>query len=265
MENTILEIRDESPLLVSFPHSGTNIPQSIALTMSGVGRSVPDTDWFLPRLYDFDPVDRASQIRANFSRYVIDPNRPPDGANLYPGRPTPEICPRLTFDGREIYLPHTDVTSEEIQCRKRDYWQPYHDQLRHGLDQILARRGLAVLFDAHSIASRVPRLFEGKLPDINIGTFNSHSCTKELEAAICRCLESQNEFSFVINGRFVGGYITRSYGDPENHIHAVQLELSQATYMDETGASWDDERAARIQPCLKRVLETIDQWATSQN
>lgn len=228
--------------------------------MTPEGRAVPDTDWFLPRLYEFIADFGVSTIAANFSRYVIDPNRSTDGENLYPGQPTPRLCPIQCFDGSPIYLPGQEPDQFEIGRRTAEYWRHYHDELNEELLRMKHQHGLAVLFDAHSILSRVPRLFDGQLPDINIGTSRGKSCDPQLQEAIRETLEQQDVCSHVINGRFVGGYITRNYGRPDQRVHAVQLELSQVRYMDEATGEWHDERAQETRPVLRQLLETIIQW-----
>jgi N-formylglutamate amidohydrolase len=248
------------PLLVSFPHSSTFLPPSLAGRMTERGRAVPDTDWFLPRLYDFLPQTGASVIEAGFSRYVIDANRSPDGENLYPGMPTPQLCPTLCFDGHPVYLTGEEPDEFEIGQRIAGYWQPYHNQILEELLRIKHRHGVAVLFDAHSILSRVPRLFDGQLPDINIGTAHGASCSSALQESIEVALDRQTVCSRVVNGRFVGGYITRHYGQPDRNIHAVQLELSQSRYLNETTGEWDESRAAETAAVLRDIVNTILNW-----
>ena len=256
--------RGSVPLLVSFPHSGTFVPPELANRMTPQGRAVPDTDWFLPRLYEFVGQLGASTIQANFSRYVADPNRSTDGVNLYPGQPTPRLCPIHCFDGSPIYLPGQEPDDFEIGKRTSDYWRHYHDDLQEELLRMKHEYGLAVLFDAHSILSQVPRLFEGQLPDINIGTARGESCAPELQKEIENILNAQSVCSHIINGRFVGGHITRHYGQPKNRVHAVQLELSQLRYMDEATGDWHDKRAAETTPVLQSIVQTVLNWAQQQ-
>ena len=252
------------PLVVSFPHSGTDIPPSILQTMTDAGRSVPDTDWFLPRLYDFVAQLGASTIAANFSRYVADPNRSTDGVNLYPGQPTPKLCPTHCFDGRPIYLTGQEPDEFIVGQRTSEYWRPYHDDLYEELCRLKHQFGFVVLFDAHSIRSQVPRLFDGQLPDINIGTNNGAACDSDLQNTIDAVLQSQTVASHVINGRFIGGYITRHYGQPDQGIHAVQLELSQVNYMDESTGKWHDDSAQQTRPVLQSILQGIVDWIEKQ-
>ncbi len=245
------------PLLVSFPHSGTWLPTEIAESMSDRGRAVPDTDWFLPRLYDIPIMDRCSRIVARGSRYLIDLNRPPDGTNLYPGQPTPELCPTRTFSGHPIYA-GACPTDAEVKRRLTQYWQPYHQQIAAELNRLKAEFGHVILLDAHSIVSRVPRLFDGRLPDLNIGTGNGSSCDRSITQKILRQLATQQKnYSFVVDGRFIGGYITRHYGDPACGVHAIQLETVQSVYMNEDSAEWDPARAANFRPVLGSLLELL--------
>jgi len=244
------------PLLVSFPHSGTYLPEEVAAGMTKHGNAVPDTDWFLPQLYHSPILNRCSRVLANFSRYLIDPNRPPDGANLYPGQATPGLCPTLTFSGDQIYS-GDEANNIDIKGRLQQFWEPYHRQISEELARLKKEFGFAILLDAHSIASRVPRLFDGRLPDFNIGTGGGSSCAQNLAAQVHDLLGGFERYSTVLNGRFIGGYITRNYGDPRNHIHAVQLELSQATYMNEESCEYDSKKAEVVQATLQQLLELL--------
>lgn len=241
-----------TPLIVSFPHVGTELPQDIAATLTAEGRLVADTDWHVHQLYAFVRAAGASSLRAQYSRYVIDLNRPPDDTNLYPGQTTTGLCPDLTFDGKPIYS-GAPPSSEEVVRRRERYWRPYHTALAQLIDAARARHGFAVLLDAHSIRSVVPRLFAGRLPDVNVGTNDGRSCAPALGASVMTVLKGQSTFSHVLNGRFKGGHITRHYGDPARNVHAVQLELAQAAYMDESGFRFD----ANLARPLQRVLESV--------
>ncbi|MDB4533862.1 N-formylglutamate deformylase [Vicingaceae bacterium] len=252
------------PLMVSVPHNGTVIPDDIRETMTEAGQSSRDTDWFLDRLYDFFEAENASQITARISRYVVDLNRSTDSVNLYPGQDTPELCPTACFDRSSIYESGREPDEAEIQRRVEEYWRPYHDALQTELERLVDHFGFVVLFDAHSIASEVPRLFDGRLPDFNFGTNNGKSCTAEFQEHIETFAESINGYSHVVNGRFVGGHITRYYGRPEKRVNAVQLELSQATYMNELDHTWKSETSEQVQGVLRSFFQSLISW-TSQN
>ena len=230
-----------APLLISFPHVGTHVPPALAARLTPKAREVHDTDWHLPRLYDFARALGASLLIATHSRYVIDLNRPPDGASLYPGQSVTALCPVDDFDGESIHLDVADEPgAQEIAERRAAIWQPYHDALAAELARIKAAHGVAVLWDAHSIRSVLPRFFDGKLPDLNLGT-----------------AESAPGFTAVLNGRFKGGHITRAHGRPQDGVHAVQLEMTQSSYMQEAMPfDYLPEQAARIQPTLERLLQT---------
>lgn len=243
------------PLLISMPHNGQHIPADIAATMHPYASAVADTDWFLDRLYDFAEELGASVINPVHSRYVIDLNRPPDGTVLYAGANNTELCPTTGFDERPLYLPGKAPNEQEVARRIERYWRPYHNALNAELQRLKAQHGYALLFDAHSIKSQVPRFFEGRLPDINFGTADGKSAASVLEQAIMAV--PTEPFTRVLNGRFKGGYITRNYGQPAQHIHALQLELSQITYMDEERFVWRPELAAEVQPVLRRVLQAL--------
>ncbi len=252
--------RGSFPVLVSIPHHGSRIPAEIAQTMTDDGRSSRDTDWYLEPLYDFPETRDVSLIVAELSRYVIDLNRPSDNQSLYPGQTTTGLVPETCFDGAAIYREGKSPDSVEISRRIREIWHPYHERIRSELERLVEQHGLAVLIDAHSIASRVPRLFDGLLPDFNLGTNHGVACANSLEQSIVEVLGHQSKYTFVVNGRFVGGHITRYFGVPHRGIHALQIELSQATYMDETTLTWDDGKASEVQPVFRKIVQAIREW-----
>ena len=249
----------DSPLLISVPHAGTHLPPDIAATMTDHARTTPDTDWHVDRLYDFAPALGASLLVASHSRFIVDLNRPADDENLYPGQNTTGLCPTDSFDEQPVYCRERDRPDPAETARRVPlYWQPYHDRLRQTLDNIREKHGYALLWDAHSIRSRVPRFFEGRLPDLNIGTANGASCASGLADRVLARAQAAAGFSAVLNGRFKGGHITRHYGDPANNIHAVQLELSQVTYMDEDYPyGYREDLAKGIKPVLKGLIEEM--------
>jgi N-formylglutamate deformylase len=264
MESIYTFKEGQVPLLVSMPHSGTNIPNDIASQLTVVAKETIDTDWHLPLLYNMLDAMGVSQIQAQYSRYVIDLNRSSNDENLYPGQDTTGLCPIDTFEKRALYqnkLP----SKEEIQRRIEMYWRPYHQKIQEELERIRKIHGIAILWDAHSIASQVPRFFDGKLSDLNFGTADQKSCSVALQTDLQNSLfQSTNATSYsqVFNGRFKGGYITRQYGQPEKNIHAVQLEMSQCLYMNEESPfSYREDLAAKIQPVLKTLLNTCIDWA----
>jgi N-formylglutamate deformylase len=255
--------RGSAALLVSMPHVGTYLPPALAARMTEAALAVPDTDWHVDRLYDFLDALGASILRPTHSRYVIDLNRPPDGANLYPGQDTTALAPTDTFAREPIYRPGEVPGPSEIAERIAQYWRPYHEALQGELDRIRAAHGYALLWDAHSIASELPRFFSGRLPDLNFGTAGGASCAPAIEAAVFEEARRAAGYSAVLNGRFKGGYITRAYGRPRDRVHAIQLELSQRTYMNEPPPfEFRDDLAARLRPALRRFLEAFLSSAT---
>jgi len=247
--------RGSAPLLVSIPHVGTHLPPALAARLSEGARQVPDTDWHLDRLYDFARDLGATVLAATHSRYVIDLNRPPDDASLYPGQNVTGLCPVDSFDELALY-PGGDVPDErEIADRRDAVWSPYHAQLRAELDRLRAQHGRVVLWEAHSIRSVLPRFFEGRLPDLNLGTADGASCDPALAHELLAIAQAAPGYSSVLNGRFKGGYITRQYGAPAHGIHAVQLELTQCSYMrEEPPFDYLPDVAARVQPVLRQLL-----------
>ena len=257
-----------APLLISMPHAGTSIPEDIAAQMLPVAQQKADTDWHLPLLYNMAQELGASTIAAEYSRYVIDLNRSSDNANLYPGQDTTGLCPVDTFAKQALYAPDNLPTEAEVQRRVAAYWLPYHQQLQQEIERLLQLHGRVVLWEAHSIASVVPRFFEGKLPDLNFGTADQNSCDAGMQAALQTCLQNSSEaqaFSHIFNGRFKGGYITRNYGQPAKNIQAVQLEMSQCIYMNEEAPyAYRPDLAAQVQPVLRQLLQTCLDWNSKQ-
>jgi len=245
-----------APLLISFPHLGTGLPHEVQRDLTPEALNVRDTDWHLDTLYGFARDMGASVIGARISRYVIDLNRPPGGESLYPGQTTTGLCPTESFRGEPLYLPGRTPTDAEIQRRRAVYWQPYHDALQVELDRLRDLHGQVLLWEAHSIASVLPRLFDGKLPDLNFGTNDGASCAADvLEAALEPTANKDFPFTRAVNGRFKGGYITRSYGRPASGVQAIQLEMCQSLYMNEEAPfEYRPDIAARIQPLLAKML-----------
>jgi N-formylglutamate deformylase len=242
------------PLLISIPHLGTRIPPELAAQMTPEAARLVDTDWHLDQLYDFAAAMGASIIQATYSRYVIDLNRPPTGESLYPGQTTTGLCPTETFRGEPLYLAGCAPDTAEIARRRETYWQPYHDALAAELARLRLLHGQVLLWDAHSIASVLPRLFDGKLPDLNFGSAGGASCDAQVLQAALQSLSGES-FTYVVNGRFKGGYITRHYGQPGQDIHAVQLELCQSLYMNEAEPfDYQADLAQKLQPDLQRMV-----------
>ena len=247
------------PLLVSVPHDGRQLPDDIARQMTDTGRSLPDTDWHVARLYSFAKEFGASMIIANYSRYVVDLNRPADDAAMYEGQLVTGLCPTRTFSGKDIYADKVTIDTDD---RVRRYWRPYHDEIKKTLEGLRESHGYALLWDAHSIASRVPTLFEGELPVLNFGTWDGRSCSNAMSDALLRAA-AENPYDAVLNARFKGGHITRHYGKLEENVHAVQLELAQRAYMDEATASYDDAKASQLRDTLWRLFESFTKTASN--
>ena len=243
------------PLLVSMPHIGTHIPAELRAHYVPRALEVEDTDWHLARLYNFLETLGASVLMPKTSRYVIDLNRPPDDAPMYPGASNTELCPTRFFTGEPLYLSGQEPDAAERARRRDVVWQPYHSALASELARLKALHGYALLWDAHSIRSEIPWLFEGRLPDLNIGTASGASASDAITAAVVQAFSAQTQFSTAVNGRFKGGYITRHYGQPDHHIHAIQLEMCQSLYMQEVPPfAYDEALASRIQPLLKEMV-----------
>jgi len=247
--------RGHSPLIISCPHDGSVIPAVISARMHAAAQRAPDTDWHVSRLYAFarDALG-ASLLVPSHSRYVVDLNRPPDGVALYPGRRETGLVPTITFSSEPIYRDGAEPDGDEIRQRVETFWRPYHDALAAEIERVHAVHGRVVLWDAHSIRSVVPMFFEGRLPDLNIGTADGTTASPALTARLSAVLTAQTAYSHVSNGRFKGGYITRHYADPARAIETVQLEMAQCSYMDEDSFAFRDDLAERVQPVLHDLL-----------
>jgi N-formylglutamate deformylase len=247
--------RGTAPLFISLPHNGTQLPDDIASRLTEDARRVPDTDWHVAQLYAFAHELGASVIVPNYSRYVVDLNRPRDDTSLYPGQNTTGLCPLTSFSGEPIYLDGMEPDKNEITARVEQYWRPYHTALAEEIERIGEAHGRVVLWEGHSIRSVVPFLFEGRLPDINIGTADGSSCSAGLQKRLFNVLEAQRDYTFVMNGRFKGGYITRHFGKPSKGVDAIQLELVQLNYMKEDTFEYDTAKATKLQAVVRKLLE----------
>lgn len=246
-----------SPLLISIPHDGRQLAPGQARTMSPAALRLPDTDWHVGQLYALATTGLdVSIITANYSRYVVDLNRPANDATMYDGKHSTGICPTLTFAGEEIYLAADTIHAELKSARIARYWRPYHEKIRITLAELRERHGYALLWDAHSIASQVPLLFEGRLPDLNVGTDDGRSAAQPLADAVTQ-LAARSPYSTILNGRFRGGHITRHYGDPGRDVHALQLELVQQNYMDEESFAFDARCAESLAKDINAMLKAL--------
>lgn len=252
--------RGDSPLVLGLPHTGTIIPEEIAAGLNETGRGLADTDWHIHDLYA-GLVEGVSSVRTNIHRYAIDVNRDPQGVSLYPGQNTTTLCPLTDFDGQPIWQAGSEPDAKEIARRAAAYHKPYHDALSGELERVKNIHGFAILYDCHSIRSHIPFLFDGKLPDFNIGTNLGETCSPEIEAAVQDICAQAKGYQSVLNGRFKGGWTTRHYGQPASGIHAIQMELAQSTYMLER-APWTYEpgSANQLRPYLTSILETLIRW-----
>ena len=254
--------RGDAPLVIAFPHGGTDLAGLDDQFVSPWHAQI-DTDWWIADLYAFAADMGATLVATDISRSVIDMNRDPSGASLYPGQATTELCPTTTFDGEPLYR-FGEPDEAEIMQRLHSYHRPYHDALAGELDRLKAAHGKVVLYDAHSIRSHVPRLFDGELPQFNIGTNGGTSCAPELESLVANICAASGK-PHVVNGRFKGGWTTRHYGRPDDGIHAIQMELAQRGYMDEpaeiTHANWPSpiDPNPAILPTLRQIVAaTLD-------
>lgn len=254
---SVVEIKKgESPVLLAIPHAGTALPPEIAASLNATGRALADTDWHIERLYD-GLLPGATTVRATFHRFVIDANRDPSGASLYPGFNTTGLVPLTDFDGHPIWRAPPDA--QEIEARRAAFHAPYHAALEAEIARLKARHGVAVLYDCHSIRSRIPFLFDGQLPVLNIGSNDGASCAGEIERAAVEAARASG-LSFVLNGRFKGGWTTRHYGRPGDRVHAIQMEIAQRAYLAAEAPPWTYEvgKAEALRATLAALLAAIE-------
>lgn len=258
-----------TPVILSMPHAGIEIPAEYSQQLRSPWLARKDTDWWVDRLYDFAPALGVTVVRTAISRSVVDPNRDPSGAELYPGQATTALCPTTTFDGELLYRSGSEPDTREIESRRNRYFDPYHNAIAMQIDRLSRAHPRVVLYDCHSIRSLVPRLFAGVLPNFNIGTNDGASCSPQLTSAVEALCESSG-LSWVTNGRFKGGYTTRHYGRPDREVHAIQMELACRGYMSEpeqefTTASWpsayDEAKAAALREWLQRIVAACINFA----
>lgn len=254
--NPVELIRGDSPIVLGLPHTGTYLPSEISANLNKVGKTLSDTDWHIHTLYD-DLIEDVTTVRATFHRYVIDANRDPEGESLYPGQNTTGLVPLTDFDGKPIWShPPTD---DEIKQRLVDYHTPYHEALEQELQRVRDKHGVAILYDCHSIRSHIPFLFEGTLPDFNIGTNEGQTCDKQLQDMVWQICQQATDYTSVLNGRFKGGWTTRHNGRPAENIHAVQMELAQSTHLksETLPFEYDMAKAAHLRKHLQNILTSL--------
>jgi N-formylglutamate deformylase len=254
MTDIVTVTRGQGPLVLSMPHPGTGLPGEVQATLNETGRAVPDTDWHMRQLYAFAERFQPTVVEAGLSRYVIDLNRDPSGASLYPGQATTELVPTTTFDGEPIWISPPDAA--EIARRRETYFQPYHDALAAEIARVKSQHGWCLLWDCHSIKSVIPRLFPGTLPTLNLGTNSGSACAPAVEAAAVAAMAGQ-PLTQIVNGRFKGGWITRDYGRPSEHVHAIQMEIALSAYITDEAPPWafDATKAAPLQAALSAIIE----------
>jgi N-formylglutamate deformylase len=255
-------IQGHGPLILGLPHTGTYVPDDVRANLNDRGQELSDTDWHIDKLYA-DLLPGVTTVRATFHRYVIDANRDPSGASLYPGQNTTSLLPLTDFDGHNIWSTLPDES--EIERRRLAFHAPYHAALNAEMERVHARHGIAILYDCHSIRSHIPFLFEGVLPHLNIGTNNGETCAREIEVGVTKICSEAQGYTSILNGRFKGGWTTRHYGQPENNWHAIQVELAQSTYLSAEASPriYDDEKSEKLRKHLKAILSTLSQFGTA--
>jgi N-formylglutamate deformylase len=264
--NLVDVISGDSPVVLGMPHTGTYVPDGVYSKLNANGQKLADTDWHIDKLYD-GLLEGATIVRANFHRYVIDANRDPSGKSLYPGQNTTSFCPLTDFDGEAIYLNGQQPNESDIAQRIVEFHAPYHAALAAELEKAREKFGVAILYDCHSIRSDIPFLFDGRLPDFNIGTNEGQTCAPEIEQFTHDICKGADDYTSVLNGRFKGGWTTRHYGHPEIGVHAIQMELTQCQYLEseQLPFNYSPEKAVVLRVHLKNILNSLSNWALELN
>ncbi len=247
------------PVVLGLPHTGTHVPDDVFSRLTDLGKTLADTDWHIDRLYD-GLLPGATTVRATFHRYVIDANRDPSGASLYPGQNTTTLVPLTDFDGKPLWTEEPDA--EQIETRRQAWHAPYHAALKEELQRVRKHHGFVILYDCHSIRSRIPFLFEGTLPDFNIGTNGGETCDADIERSVVECCKRAGAYTSVLNGRFKGGWTTRYYGRPQDGFHAIQMELAQSAYLKTEALpfDYDQPKAEKLREYLAAILHELQKF-----
>ena len=255
--NLVEVTQGDSPIILGQPHSGTYVPDEIFSELNDIGRQLLDTDWHIPKLYE-GLVDNVTVVKANFNRYVIDPNRDPQGSSLYPGQNATSLVPLFTFDGKPIWA--NKPTEAAIQQRLETYHQKYHQLLNDEIARVKSIHGVAIVYDCHSIRSKIPYLFDDRLPDLNVGDDNGKSCDSNITKGVQNILRNVSSHTHVINGRFRGGWTTRYYGRPQDGVHTIQMELAQRTYLETElpPFNYDTDKASSLRSVLSDIFQDIN-------
>jgi N-formylglutamate deformylase len=258
--NPVEITRGNSPIILGLPHTGTHVPADVFASLNSRGQELTDTDWHIEKLYDC-LLPGVTSVRATFHRYVIDANRDPSGQSLYPGQNTTGLVPLTDFDGNDIWL--TPPSDQQIEARRLVFHAPYHTALEAEMARVHALHGVAILYDCHSIRSHIPFLFDGVLPDFNIGSNNGMTCALEIEAGIAAVCNKAEGYTSIFNGRFKGGWTTRHYGRPDQNWHAIQMELAQSAYLKTEAAPWayDGAKAEKLRVHLTDILSKLAELA----
>ena len=258
--------RGDSPVILGLPHTGLHVPDDVLDRLSDTGRALADTDWNIHRLYA-DLLPGATTVRATFHRYVIDANRDPSGKSLYPGQNTTTLCPLIDFDNNPLYREGMEPDAAEIETRRAAFHEPYHAALRAEIERVRERHGVAVLYDCHSIRSVVPFLFEGTLPDFNIGDNDGTTCAPGITGIVETLCRRATDYTTVVNGRFRGGWTTRHYGRPETGVHAIQMELTQSSHLKAETSPFelDPDKTRKLRVVLADILANVEKWALSRS
>lgn len=270
----LFEVREPSvqqiPFVFNSPHSGRRYPQDLLdrsrLDSHGLRRS---EDHFVDELFAAAITFGAPLLVANFPRAYVDVNREPyeldpkmfDGPlPSYANIGSPRVAgglgtiPRIVAENMEIYRHRLPV--EEAIHRIETIYKPYHAALRRLIARTHARFGFCVLIDCHSMPGNIRLAGTGEKPDFIIGDRYGSSASASLSRASLDILQDLG-FNAVRNKPYAGGFITEHYGRPARGLHALQVEISRALYVNETTL----QKTADFSPLARSLASFIQQLA----
>lgn len=253
------------PILISVPHCGTAIPdvERRAFRDEPLAR-LDDTDWHVEKLYSFHEDIGIPLIYARYSRYVVDLNRPATGEKLYEdGRAETGVMPLKTFAGDPLYKPGQEPDAATRERRLALYYEPYYARVAEILWQLRERFGQVLFYDAHSIRRLVPTIRPTPFPDMILGDQDGKTAASMLSHSALEVL-GNGRYQISHNDPFKGGHLTRHWGRPGEGTHALQLEMSQDLYLDDS-RNLSEDKCDELQPLLEETLmilgERLQQWA----
>ena len=237
------------PAVFASPHSGNRYPADFVENARLDALSLRKSeDSFVDEIFSGVADEGAPLLKALFPRAYLDPNREPfeldpamfdDDLPDYANTRSPRVAAglgtiaRVVANGEEIY--RKKLTFAEAEQRIEALYRPYHAALQSLLDATVAHFGYAILIDCHSMPSVGGPMDEDagrRRDDIVLGDCHGTSCAPALTLLVERFL-AELGYQVGRNVPYAGGFTTRHYGNPRTSVHALQIEINRALYMDE--------------------------------